>query len=113
MPEEQEANFQSLMQREQATNQWSKQQLVYITLLHATTVAYLTGTMKFQFGDAGEKDVEIVTKGPAWTELCTDEVRQKIKARILAYVDEAPALPTAKADMQLKRLEPVSGTPQR
>jgi hypothetical protein len=108
MAQEQEANFQTMMRRERVNDQWSKPQLVFITLLHATTVAYLTGTMKFQFGADGEKDVEIVTRGPAWTEACTDDVRDKIRTRIMAYINEAPTTPAAKATLPDKRAEPAS-----
>ena len=64
----------------------------------------MTGTMKFQFGEDGKKDVEIVSKGPVWTEPCTDDIRQTIKTRVMAYINEAPT-PAAKA-VQGKRAEP-------
>lgn len=88
LPEEQNANFQTMMLREQASKQWSSQQLTYMTLLHATVVAYMTGNVKFQFGETGQKDVEITQKGPVWKEPCTDADREKIRARIMAYIQE-------------------------
>jgi hypothetical protein len=105
--EEQDANFQTMMRKERLSEHWSPQQLVFITLLHATTVAYMTGTMKFQFGEDGQKDVEIVTKGPIWTEPCTDDVREKIKTRIMAYIDEQVPADAGKA-VATKSAEPVS-----
>jgi hypothetical protein len=86
LPEEQGANFQSMMQREVASERWTKQQLVFVTLLHATTVAYLTGSLRVTF--EGEE----------------------IKSRVLAYINEVPAIPAAKDDPAAPRAEPVSGT---
>src|SRR5262245_19202523 len=97
-----------MMRREIASDKWSKQQLVFITLLHATTVAYLTGSMKVLFEGDGETPPEIITKGPVWTEPCTARLREDIKSRVLAYVSEFPAIPAAK-NSQPQRVEPVSG----
>jgi hypothetical protein len=111
LPEEQSSNFQSLMQREVASERWTKQQLVFITLLHATTVAYLTGSLRVTFeGDGESGGTEVVTKGPVWTEPCTDRLREEIKSRVLAYINEAPAIPAAKDEAATPRAEPVSGT---
>ncbi len=110
LQEEQTANFQSMMRRELASEKWTKQQMVFITLLHATTVAYLTGTMKILYQGEGDAAPEIVTKGPVWTEPCTDKVREDIKARIVAYVGEAPAIPATKDAIAGTRTEPVFGT---
>jgi hypothetical protein len=110
LPEEQSANFQSMMQRELASERWTKQQLVFITLLHATTVAYLTGSMRVTFEGDGESGTEVVTKGPVWTEPCTDRLREDIKSRVLAYINEVPAIPAAKDEPATPRAEPVSGT---
>jgi hypothetical protein len=108
LAEEQNANFQTMMRRERASELWSKQQLVFITLLHATTVAYMTGSMKFKFGEDGQKDVEVVTKGSVWTEPCTDPIRVKIKERIMAYINEAPT-----ATPPGKRAEPTPSTAKK
>jgi hypothetical protein len=110
LPEEQGANFQSLMQREVGSERWTKQQLVYITLLHATTVAYLTGSLRVTFEGNGEAGTEVVTKGPVWTEPCTDRLREEIKSRVLAYINEVPTIPAAKDGPAAPRAEPVSGT---
>ena len=110
LPEEQTANFQSMMRRELASEKWTKQQVVFITLLHATTVAYLTGTMKVLFQGEGGTAPEIVMKGPVWTEPCTDKLREDIKSRITAYIAEAPAIPAATDAISGKRAEPVFGT---
>ena len=61
--------------------------------------------MKFQFGEDGQKDVEIVNKGPVWTEPCTDPIRETIKTRIMAYINE-PA-PAAGKAVPAKRAEPA------
>ena len=87
-----------------------KQQLVYITLLHATTVAYLTGSLRVTFEGNGEAGTEVVTKGPVWTEPCTDRLREEIKSRVLAYINEVPTIPAAKDGPAAPRAEPVSGT---
>jgi len=83
---------------------------VFITLLHATTVAYLTGTMKVLFQGDGDAAPEIVMKGPVWTEPCTDKLREDIKSRITAYIAEAPPVPAATDAISGKRAEPVFGT---
>ena len=110
LPEEQSANFQSMMQREVACDRWTKQQQVFIALLHATTVAYLTGSVRVMFEGDGEIGMEVITKGPVWTEPCTDRLREDIKSRVLAYINEVPAIPAAKSDPAAPRAEPVSGT---
>lgn len=110
LPEEQSANFQSMMQREVASERWTKQQLVFITLLHATTVAYLTGSVRVMFEGDGEIGMEVITKGPVWTEPCTDRLREDIKSRVMAYINEVPAIPAAKDGPTAPRAEPVSGT---
>lgn len=110
LPEEQGANFQSMIQRELASERWTKQQLVFITLLHATTVAYLTGSLRVTFEGDDEAGTEVVTKGPVWTEPCTDRLREDIKSRVLAYINEVPAIPAAKDEPAAPRAEPVSGT---
>ncbi|HSR79229.1 MAG TPA: hypothetical protein VLL28_00455 [Hyphomicrobiaceae bacterium] len=110
LPEEQSANFQSMMQREVASDRWTKQQLVFITLLHVSTVAYLTGSMRVTFEGDGEAGSEMITKGPVWTEPCTDRLREDIKSRVLAYINEAVAIPAAKGEQPAQRVEPISGT---
>ena len=36
--------------------------------------------------------------------------REDIKSRVLAYINEVPAIPAAKGDPAAPRAEPVSGT---
>ena len=97
LPEEQTANFQSMMRRELASEQWTKQQLVFITLLHATTVAYLTGTMKVHVRGRGRGGTprssprDRCGPSPAPTRCARTSSRGS-----LAYINEVPAIPAAK-----------------
>jgi hypothetical protein len=97
LPEEQTANFQSMMRREVGSEKWTKQQMVFITLLHATTVAYLTGTMKVLF----QGDFSVTPGQPA-----NDHVKalvpilEKLNLNFDRYINvHASAAPQTKADL--------------
>jgi len=88
LEQEQQANFQTLMRREQAKAKWSDQQMLYINQLHLFTVMALTGKIK---AEAGGKEnplpkVERTT--------CSDSERREVQQRIMAYVNaNAPEPP--------------------
>jgi hypothetical protein len=109
LPEEQRANYQTLMRREEE-KKWTDQQLLYINQLHLFTVMTLTGKVQLVEKD-GEKQVVVQEGKAAKTESCTDTERKKIQAQIMAYVSSTPPAPTATAtpaaQPQAKRAEPV------
>lgn len=92
LPEDQVANYRSLMRREEAKGKWTEQQMIYINQLHLTTVMLLTGKIKLVEKTDGGKDV--VIDEPEGTEVntCTDEQRKKVKELIAAYVATGPDL---------------------
>ena len=95
--EEQGANYQTLMAREQAKTKWSDQQLLYISQLHLLTVMMLTGKVNIVAGEGADKSVVVDEKAaraeiearPAPT--CSDTERKKVEEQIKAYVAAEPA----------------------
>jgi len=103
LPEEQRANYLTLMKREEAKASWTQQQLLYINQLHLFTVMTLTGKVAIVDGKEGDKQVVVQEKKAAPTASCTDTERDRVKAQIAAYISSAPAA--------AKTAEPVkSGT---
>jgi hypothetical protein len=96
LPEEQRANYQTLMRREEAKAKWSDQQMLFINQLHLFTVMTLTGKVQLVEKD-GDKQVVVQESKPAKTETCTDTERKKIQDQIMAYVNSPPPSPPAAA----------------
>jgi hypothetical protein len=94
LAEDQRANYQTLMRREEAKSAWSDQQLLYISQLHLFTVMTLTGKVQITEKE-GDKQVVVQESKPQRAESCTDTERQRVKAQIAGYINAAP--PTAKA----------------
>src|SRR5262249_6314082 len=92
LPEEQRANYQTLMRREEAKSKWTDQQMLFINQLHLFTVMTLTGKVQLIEKD-GDKQVVVQEGKPLKTESCTDTERKKIQDQIMAYVNSAPATP--------------------
>lgn len=86
--DDQIVNYRSLMHRESDKKKWTDQQLVYIHSLHLATVMIQTGTMKLVEQDGGKSVVVAEAKKPP-TE-CSEEIRQKVKESIAAYVKTGP-----------------------
>ena len=79
LPEEQAANYQTFMRREEAKAKWTDQQLLYISQLHLFTVMTMTGKISV-VQEEGDKQV-IVQEGKTMkSETCTDTEKQKIQA---------------------------------
>lgn len=93
LPEEQRANYQTLMRREEG-KKWTDQQMLYINQLHLFTVMTLTGKVQLVEKD-GDKQVVVQEGKPAKTETCTDTERKKVQSQIMAYVSSTPP-PAAK-----------------
>ena len=96
LPEEQRANYQTLMRREEARSKWSDQQMLFINQLHLFTVMTLTGKVQLVEKD-GDKQVVVQESKSLKAESCTDTERKKVQDQIMAYVNAAPAPPPAAA----------------
>src|SRR5215468_9394766 len=93
LPEEQRANYQTLMRREEA-KKWSDQQMLFINQLHLFTVMTLTGKVQLVEKD-GDKQVVVQEGKPIKTESCSDTEKRKIQAQIMAFVNANPPAPAA------------------
>jgi hypothetical protein len=100
LPEEQAANYQTLMAREREKSKWSDQQMLYISQLHLFTVMMLTGKVNVVSREGDDKDVKIEEpEKPAKAPTCSDAEKEKVKAQIIAYIG-ADAAPAAEAKKQ-------------
>jgi hypothetical protein len=95
LAEEQRANYQTYMRREEAKAKWTDQQMLFINQLHLFTVMTLTGKVQLVEKD-GDKQVVVQEGKPAKTESCSDTEKQKIQAQIMAFVNANPT-PAAQA----------------
>jgi hypothetical protein len=109
LPEEQRANYQTLMRREEA-KKWTDQQMLYINQLHLFTVMTLTGKVQLVEKD-GDKQVVVQEGKAAKTESCTDTERKKVQSQIMAYVSSTPA-PAAKPAASAKA-QPTPATQKK
>lgn len=94
--EEQGANYQTLMAREQANGKWSDQQLLFISQLHLLTVMMLTGKVAVVASEGEDKTVVVDEKAKAEAAAkpvptCSDTERQKVGEQIKAYLESEPA----------------------
>ena len=89
LTEEQRANYQTYMRREEAKGKWSDQQMLFINQLHLFTVMTLTGKVQLIEKD-GDKQVVVQEGKPVKTESCTDTEKQKVQAQIMAFVNANP-----------------------
>src|SRR5262245_25515804 len=105
LSEEQRANYQTPMRREEAKSKWSDQEMLFINQLQLFTVMTLTGKVQLIEKD-GDKQVVVQEGKPMKTESCTDTERKKIQDQIMTYVNTAPAAPSAMPPPD-KRAEPT------
>ena len=106
LPEEQRANYQTLMRREEG-KKWTDQQMLYINQLHLFTVMTLTGKVQLVEKD-GDKQVVVQEGKPAKTGTCSDTEKKKVQDQIMAYVSSSPPpAPPAAANVPTKRAEPA------
>jgi hypothetical protein len=94
LPDEQRANYQTLMKREEE-KKWSDQQMLYINQLHLFTVMTLTGKVQLVEKE-GDKQVVVQEGKQVKADSCTDTERKKVQAQIMSYVSSA-APPAAAA----------------
>src|SRR6185312_15410680 len=96
LAEEQTANFQTMMRREQAKGTWTEQQLLFINQLHLMTVMLRTGKVALVETN-GQNRVQPSETKPAQTEKCSEPDRKKVQAQIMAYVTSNPPPASAAA----------------
>lgn len=101
LPEEQRANYQTLMRREVAKSKWTDQQLLYISQLHLFTVMTLTGKVQIVQKEGDKQVVVHESKAPKATS-CNDSERQSVKAQIVSYINAAPAAAPSKTAQPVK-----------
>lgn len=90
LEEHQLANYRSLMYRETAKKKWSDQQLVYINMLHLTTVQIFAGDITIKLKDDGGKVVEETPVANKRVQSCTETEAAKLKEQIETYVAQGP-----------------------
>ena len=90
LDEHQIANYRSLMMREAQKKKWSEQQMVYINMLHLTTVQIFSGDITIKLKDDGGKVVEETPVANKRAQTCTDAESAKLKEQIEAYVAQGP-----------------------
>ena len=95
LAEEQRANYQTLMRREEAKAKWTDQQILFINQLHLFTVMTLTGKVALVEKD-GDKQVVVQEGKAAKTGTCSDTERKKVQEQIMAFVSTNP-VPGAQA----------------
>ena len=107
LAEEQRANYQTFMRREQAKGKWTDQQLLFINQLHLFTVMTLTGKVQLVEKD-GDKQVVVQEGKPIKTESCSDTEKQKIQAQIMAFVNANPTPPAPTQPVNRAESTPAS-----
>ena len=99
LTEEQGANYQTMIKREQAKTKWSDQQLLYISQLHLFTVMMLTGKVNLiSEGEDKKVVVEEAGKPDAKPPTCSDAERKKVSEQITAYVGTDSQVAPASAE---------------
>jgi hypothetical protein len=97
LAEQQVANYQTMIKREQAKNKWTDQQMVYINTLHLFTVMLMTGGVKIieNETDKDGKDVgksvviENAKLAQPKSDACSDAESKKVGEQINAYIASA------------------------
>lgn len=84
------ANYRSMMLREVQKKKWSDQQVVFINMLHLTTVQIFAGDITIKLKDDGGKVVEETPVANKRAQTCTDAESAKLKEQIEAYVEAGP-----------------------
>lgn len=112
MPEEQAANYRSLVARENAKKVWSRQQGVFIMTLHLTVVQLMAGKVKIVETKDGKVLEETELPGKS-VKPCGPEEKVRLKEMITAYVKSGPvstAGPPAAASADASS-QSAAGTP--
>lgn len=94
MWEEQTLNFDAMMRVQRFKNDWTDQQLLYITTLHRMTIHMAAGKLKVTEKD-GEQLVTLEPIAPG-KDTCNDDKRKKVKELVAAQVEAAKAVGVSK-----------------
>jgi hypothetical protein len=105
--EEQRANYQTFMRREEAKSKWSDQQLLFINQLHLFTMMTLTGKVQLVEKD-GDKQVVVKEGKPAKASTCSDTEKKKVQEQIMAFVGANSAPPATAASQPKPGPTPAS-----
>jgi len=89
MWEEQTTNYDAMIRLLRAKNNWSDQQLLYITTLHRMTIHMAAGKLKVAEKD-GEQIVSLEPIEPG-KDTCDDEKRKRVKEIVAQHVEAAKA----------------------
>jgi len=92
--EEEKANFETMMRREQAAKKWSDQQLLFIQKLHQVTIMLIVGKATF----VEHEGEQIISQKEAKTNIttpCTDDQKKAVRDQIKAYIDAGASDKTA------------------
>jgi hypothetical protein len=116
LPEEQRANYQTLMRREEAKGKWTDQQMLFINQLHLFTVMTLTGKVQLVEKD-GDKQVVVQEGKAAKTGTCSATEKKRVQDQIMAFVGTNSAAPPAAAAAATQppsqRAEPTPASQKR
>jgi hypothetical protein len=113
LPEEQRANYQTLMRREEAKSKWSDQQMLFINQLHLFTVMTLTGKVQLVEKDGDKRVVVQEGKAPKAAS-CSDTERKKVQEQIMAFVSANSVPPAAAAEAKPDtRAEPTPASQKK
>ena len=85
LEEEQRANYQTLMKREQ-TKKWTDQQLLFIHELHLFTVMYTTGKVKVEATEGNDSKKIVIQEKSVTPDTCSAEEKATVQKAIMAYV---------------------------
>lgn len=89
MWEEQTSNYDAMMRLQRVKNNWSDQQLLYITTLHRMTIHMAAGKLKVTEKE-GEQIVSLEPITPS-KDTCNDEKRKKVRELVTAQIEAAKA----------------------
>ena len=113
-------NHRSLMRRETSrAPQWSDQQVVYINMLHLTTVQIFTGDLTITIEEGGKRKIVDTEPDKKRKPTCTESEAEKLKEQIATYVaqgpklEEAPAVTTKQPATPPAPVQPTSNPPAK
>lgn len=92
--DEEKNTFISFVLREQKSNKWSPQQIIYLRSLFYTTEMLMVGKVQVIQRDDGGKKV-VIKEGKPAIKSCTDQQRNRVKELVTAYIKEGPDLAEA------------------
>jgi hypothetical protein len=92
--DEEKNTFISFVLREQKSNKWTPQQIIYMRSLFYTTEMLMVGKVQVIQRDDGGKKV-VIKEGEPAIKSCTDQQSKRVKDLVTAYIKEGPDLAEA------------------